>query len=314
MDFKDYYTTLGVPKKASADEIQKAYRKLARKYHPDVNRTPEAEDKFKEITESYEVLKDPEKRQTYDQFGKNWKNYQGSGGMPPGFESIFSGAGGNSGFSSFFEGLFGGGGSRFAGGDPFGGGGFRPGSSPGAGLGGRRGQDQEARLALTVEEAAKGGGRDVSLVDPTTGETKTYSINLPRGVKAGQKIRLAGRGGAGVGSGQAGHLYLKVELKPNDRFRLEDRDLYTDLPVSPWEAALGAEVAVGTLEGPVTLRIPPGSSSGRKLRLRGRGFPNPKGVDGDLYAEIKIVVPEQLSEKERELFENLAETSSFTAR
>lgn len=323
MEFKDYYTTLGVSKKASSDEIQKAYRKLARKYHPDVNRTPEAEEKFKEITESYEVLKDPEKRKTYDQFGQNWKHYQGSGGMPPGFENFrvdFGGGGGGSGFSSFFESLFGGGGSPFggggggnpfAGGDPFGGG-FRQGG-PGGGFA-SRGQDQEARIALTLEEAARGGGRDISITDPASGEIKTYSINLPKGVKPGQKIRLAGRGGPGMGAGQAGHLYLKVELRPNARFRLEERDLYTDLTVSPWEAALGAEVTVPTLDDSVTLRIPPGTSSGRKIRLRERGFPNPKGPAGDLYAEIKIVVPKTLSDEERKLFENLAEVSSFEPR
>lgn len=326
MEFKDYYTTLGVSKKASADEIQKAYRKLARKYHPDVNRGSGAEEKFKEITESYEVLKDPQKRQKYDQFGKDWKHYQNSGGVPPGFENIrfdFGGGGGGSGFSSFFESLFGGGGgggggnpfggagSPFAGGDPFGGG-FRQGGG-GSGFA-ARGQDQEAALRLTVEEAARGGGREVSITDPTSGELKTYSINLPRGVKPGQKIRLAGRGGPGAGGGPAGHLYLKVELASNDRFRLKDLDLYTDLPVSPWEAALGAEAEVVTLDSAVKVRVPPGSSTGRKIRLKERGFPNPKGKGGDLYAEIKVVVPDELSKKERKLFEELAKVSSFEPR
>ncbi len=322
MEYKDYYKTLGVSKQAPADEVQKAYRKLARKYHPDVNRSPEAEEKFKEITESYEVLKDPEKRRTYDQYGKDWKSYRGASGVPPGFDF-----GGSSGFSSFFESLFGGaggfgggggsqpfaGGSQpFAGGDPFGRGGFRQqGGGPGFAA---RGQDQEARIGLTLEEAARGGGREVSVTDPTTGEVKTYSINLPRGVKTGQKIRLAGRGSAGVGSGQAGHLYLKVELKPDRRFRLDGVDLYTDLLVSPWQAALGSDASVQTLDGAVKVKIPPGSSTGRKIRLRGRGFPNPKGTDGDLYAEIKLAVPEQLTEKERELFEQLAEVSSFDPR
>lgn len=325
MEFKDYYTTLGVAKKASADDIQKAYRKLARKYHPDVNRSPEAEERFKEITESYEVLKDPSKRQTYDQFGKDWKHYQSSGGVPPGFENVrFDfGGGGGSGFSSFFETLFGGatrghpfgaaGGSPFGDGDPFAGGGFRQGGPSGAGFA-ARGQDQEATITLSVEEAARGGGREVSITDPRTGEIKTYSINLPRGVKPGQKIRLAGRGGAGVGSGPAGHLFLRVELRPNGRFRLEELDLYTDLPVSPWEAALGAEATVVTLDGSVKVRIPPGSSSGRKIRLKDRGFPNPRGKPGNLYAEIKIVVPDELSKKERKLFTELAKTSSFEPR
>lgn len=325
MEYKDYYKTLGVSKKASADEIQKAYRKLARKYHPDVNRSDGAEDKFKDITESYEVLKDPEKRRTYDQFGKDWKSYGGRGGVPPGFENIRfdfggGGGGGGSGFSSFFESLFGGasgfggagGGQPFSGGDPFGRGGFR---SQGTGAGfATRGQDQEARLELTLEEAARGGGRDVSVTDPTTGEVKSYSINLPRGVKPGQKIRLAGRGGPGFGNGEAGHLYLKVELQPDRRFRLEGLDLHTELPVSPWEAALGADAEVKTLDGAVKVKVPAGSSTGRKIRLRGRGFPNPKGTDGDLYAEIRVAVPEQLTDQERQLFEELSKTSSFDPR
>ncbi len=319
MEYKDYYSTLGVSKQASADEIQKAYRKLARKYHPDVNRGTGAEDKFKEITESYEVLKDPEKRQTYDRFGKDWKSFRGGGAPPPGFDF---GGGGGSGFSSFFESLFGGAGgghpfggagagagNPFAGGDPFGRG-FRPG---GGGFN-SRGQDQEALIVLPLEEAYRGGRREISVSDPMTGEVKSYTINLPRGVKPGQKIRLAGRGGPGAGSGPAGDLLLKVELAPNDRFRLEGLDLHTDLPVSPWEAALGAEASVRTLDGPVKVRIPPGTSTGRRIRLRERGWPNPKGIGGNLYAEIKVTVPGQLSKKERELFEELAEVSSFKPR
>ncbi len=335
MEYKDYYSTLGVSKQASADEIQKAYRKLARKYHPDVNRSAGAEDKFKEITESYEVLKDPEKRQTYDRFGKDWKGFRGGGAPPPGFENIHFdfGGGGGSGHSSFFDALFGGGGggspfggggagSPFGGGDPFSRGGFRPGAGGGFAS---RGQDQEARIVLTLEEAVRGGKREVSITDPMTGEVKSYTINLPRGVKPGQKIRLAGRGGPGVGSGAAGDLFLKVELAPNDRFRLEGFDLHTTLPVSPWEAALGAEASVQTLDGPVKVRIPPGTSTGRRIRLRGRGFPrrgtsgtSPRrgtsGTDGDLYAEIQVAVPGRLSRKERKLFEELAKVSSFKPR
>ncbi len=321
MEYKDYYSTLGVSKQASADEIQKAYRKLARKYHPDVNRSAGAEDKFKEITESYEVLKDPEKRKTYDRFGKDWKSFAGGrGAPPPGFENIrfdFGGAGG-SGFSSFFDALFGGaggspfsgagGGNPFGGGAPFGGGGF------GTGGFSTRGQDQEAQIVLTLEEAARGGAREVSVTDPMTGEVKSYKINLPRGIKAGQKIRLSGRGGPGAGGGSAGDLYLKVELAKHDRFRIEGQNLYTDLVVSPWEAALGAEASVRTLDGTVRVRVPAGSSTGRKIRLRQRGFPNPKGADGDLYAEIKVAVPGQLSDEERELFEQLAEISKFKPR
>ncbi len=323
MEYKDYYSTLGVSKQASADEIQKAYRKLARKYHPDVNRSAGAEDKFKEITESYEVLKDPEKRKTYDRFGKDWKAFAGGrGAPPPGFENIrFDfGGGGGSGFSSFFDALFGGagGGNPFGGGgagSPFGGGApFGRGGFGNAGGFTSRGQDQEAKILLTLEEAASGGAREISVTDPTTGEVKNYKINLPRGVKAGQKIRLAGRGGTGAGSGAAGDLYLKVELRPHRRFRLEGLDLYTDLVVSPWEAALGAEAVVRTLDGSIKLRVPSGSSTGRKIRLREKGFPNPKGAPGDLYAEIKIAIPDSLSSEERELFEQLAEVSSFDPR
>jgi len=324
LEYKDYYATLGVPKKASADEIQKAYRKLARKYHPDVNQSSGAEDRFKEITESYEVLKDPEKRQHYDRFGKDWKSFAGGGGAPPpGFENVrfdFGGAG-DTGFSSFFDALFGGaaggggGASPFGGGgNPFDGGGFRtefgggqPGFDP-------RGQDQEATIVLTVQEAARGGAREISTSDPRTGEVKKTSINLPRGVKPGQKIRLTGRGGVGMGGGPAGDLYLKVEVRPGEGLRLEGLDLHTDLAVSPWEAALGADASVRTLDGAVKVKVPAGTSSGRKIRLRGRGFPNPKGTAGDLYAEIRVVVPEELSEKERELFEELRKISSFTPR
>ncbi len=343
MEYKDYYSTLGVSKQASADEIQKAYRKLARKYHPDVNRGSGAEDKFKEITESYEVLKDAEKRKTYDRFGKDWKSFAGGrGAPPPGFENIrfdFGGAGG-SGHSSFFDSLFGGAqggspfgerrsGNPFGGGDPFSRGGFRPGA--GAGFS-SRGQDQEAKIVLTLEEAFRGGKRDLSVTDPMTGEVKSYTINLPRGVKPGQKIRLSGRGGVGGGGGSAGDLYLRVELAADDRFRLEGLDLHTDLPVSPWEAALGAEASVRTLDGPVKVKIPPGTTTGRKIRLRGRGFPHrgtsgtsprrgtggtspsSKGTDGDLYAKIQVAVPGKLSRKERKLFEELAEVSSFEPR
>lgn len=320
MQYKDYYATLGVSRDASQDEIQKAYRKQARKYHPDVNRDPGAEERFKEITESYEVLKDPEKRQVYDRFGSNWKQYAqgGGGGAPPGFDGFEGfnvnfggdfGGGGASGFSSFFDMLFsqgraGGGGSPFGGG--FGGG------QAGRGGWSRRGADQEARIVLTLEEAAKGGQREITVSDPTTGQNRALTVTLPPGVKEGQRIRLSGQGGPGTAG--PGDLYLKVELRHDDRFRLEDRDLYTDLPVSAWEAALGTEASVKTLNGSVRVRIPPGTSSGRKIRLRGKGFPNPKGEAGDLYAEVKVVVPKKLSPREKELFEKLAEESKFKAR
>lgn len=316
MEYKDYYATLEVDKKASKEEIQKAYRKLARKYHPDVNRSAGAEDKFKDITEAYEVLKDPDKRRTYDQFGSSWKQ---RGGPPPGWQEInFDfGGGDSSGFSSFFDALFGGafagrGGAGTAGGSPFAGFGGHGGQGfGGQGFGGNL--DQEFTLALTLEEAALGGQRELSLHDPSTRERKTFTVSLPAGVTDGQKLRLRGKG-ATAPDGRKGDLYLKIQLRPHSRFRLEGRDLHADLPVTPWHAALGGEASVKTLNGSLEINIPAGSSSGRKIRLRGKGFPNPKGADGDLFAEIKVMVPEELSARERELFEKLAAESSFKPR
>ncbi len=315
MDYKDYYAILGVARDASQEEIQKAYRKLARKVHPDVNQSPEAEDKFKEIGEANEVLKDPEKRAKYDRFGSAWKAAQSGGGSRPGqgfefdgfdfggfgdfggFRSGGAGAGG-SGFSSFFEALFGRGGAG--------------GPGPGAGGGGawgpwaQGGTDQEATISLTLEEAATGGKRQIALNDPETGQRRSFTVNIPSGVKPGGRIRLRGRGGGREG-GPRGDLYLRVELLPHPRFRLEGQDIRAHLEVTPWEAALGAQVSLDTLTGRVSVRIPPGSSSGRVVRLRGQGFPRPSGDGkGDLLAEIRIVVPAELSEKQRRLYEELA--------
>ncbi len=311
MDFKDYYQTLGVDKGASSDVIQRAYKKLARKFHPDVNQAAGAEDRFKEISEAYEVLKDPKKRRTYDQFGSAYKQAPG-GGPPPGWEGFdFGGVGGASGFSNFFEGLFGGSGRRGGGGGgfrfDFGGMGGRPGAGP------SRGQDQEAKLVLGLSEAARGGQHDLSLGDAISGQMRTHKVNIPAGVRTGQRIRLPGRGAVGA-NGVAGDLYLKIELKPHPRFRLEGKDLHTTVAVTPWEAALGAEVKVSTLEGLVTVRIPAGASTGRKIRLRGKGFPSGKGDPGDLYAEIQIAIPKTLSDEERHLYQELAKVSTFRAR
>ncbi|HWM90388.1 MAG TPA: DnaJ C-terminal domain-containing protein [Thermoanaerobaculia bacterium] len=319
MDYKDYYATLGVKKDASEDDIQKAYRKLARKFHPDVNKAPEAEAKFKEIGEAYEVLKDPDKRQKYDQYGSAWKRAQQTGGTPPGWEGVhfdfgqggggFGGAGGGGDFSSFFEMLFGGGrpgtrGGRAAGFQGFGGQGF----------GGGGGGDTEAAISLSLEEAVRGGKREITLSDPNTGQRKTLSVRIPEGVRAGQRIRLAGQGQPGMNGGPAGDLYLKIEIEPDPRFRVEGQNLHTPVAVTPWEAALGGEAEVQTLDGAVRVKIPAGSSTGRKIRLRGRGLPQSGGEKGDLIAEIRVMVPETLSERERELFEQLAEASSFRAR
>jgi curved DNA-binding protein len=305
--FRDYYETLGVPRDASSEDIRRAYRKLAREYHPDVNKDPGAEDRFKEISEAYEVLRDEEKRKRYDRFGSNWKAGQDVSGAQ-GFEGAQGFGNGDYGdmrvdfgsgdFSDFFEGIFGG----------------RPGGRAGGRRGGfegftTRGSDQEAVLELTLEEAARGGRRKLTL-----GDGRDYDVDIPRGVRDGQRIRLAGEGTRGAGGGPAGDLYLRVRLKPHPRFEVSGLDLHTELPVTPWEAALGATVEVPTLDGMAKVKVPPGSSSGRKLRLRGQGMPGPRGEQGDLYAEVMIDVPKKLSRKERQLFEELAKVSDFNPR
>jgi curved DNA-binding protein len=311
--YKDYYEILGVPRTATQEEIQRAYRKLARKYHPDVNKEPRAEEKFKEINEAYEVLKDPEKRRRYDQLGAHWKAGQDFT-PPPGwevhfdfgpgagkaFEDIIFGFGGrgSSGFSDFFEMLFGG---------------MRRGQA-GAEASGftrvRDGADQEATICISLEDAYHGAQKIITLPN----SNKTYEVKIPAGILPGQKIRLAGQGEPGIGGGRSGDLYLKVEIEPHPVYRLEGRDLYMNLPITPWEAALGVDVTVDTIAGSVTIRIPPGTQSGQKLRLRGKGMPNPKGAPGDLYAVIQIMVPKHLTAKERELFEKLRDISTFNPR
>ena len=292
--YQDYYETLGVTRDASADEIRRAYRNLARRHHPDVNQDPDAEDRFKEISEAYEVLRDPEKRERYDRFGRNWKagqNVAGADGFDRG-DVQFDFGGGD--FSDFFEGLFGGRArSR--------------GRSTTDGLEGfsMRGGDRDGVLELTLEEAARGGRRRISL-----GDGGDVQVEIPRGVRDGQRIRLVGQGAPGIGGGPPRNLFLRVRLRPHPVFDVEGRDLYVDLPVSPWEAALGAEVPVPTLEGSARVKVPPGSSSGRRLRLRGQGLPD----SGDLYAVLTIRVPAALSGKERKLFEQLAAESKFDPR
>jgi curved DNA-binding protein len=306
--FQDYYETLEVPRTASAEDIRRAYRRLARKYHPDVNKEPDAEDRFKQISEAYEVLRDEEKRARYDRLGASWKAGQDVSGAS-GFGDGFRGGDGfgdvrvdfgGGDFSDFFEGLFGQRGrTRTSGASGFGGfDGFS-----------MRGGNQEAVLELTLEEAASGGKRRISL-----GDGRDFEVEIPPGVRDGQRIRLAGQGGAGPGGGPSGDLFLRVRLKPHSRFRVEGRDLYVDLPVAPWEAALGAEVPVPTLSGSVRLKVPHGSSTGRRLRLRGQGLPSPEGSAGDLYAVLAVHVPKRLTKKERELFEELASVSHFDPR
>lgn len=325
VQFRDYYEVLGVPRTATKEEIQRAYRKLARKYHPDVNKEAGAEDKFKEVSEAYEVLKDPEKRQKYDQLGANWKNGQDFR-PPPGWETHFGGFGGGPGqtefrwsteggdFSDFFEMLFGGKGFKQARGGGKASGGRRP-------VWRQEGSDQEAMIRISLEDAYKGGLKAVNLQTRTTTpeglssvQEKNYEVRIPSGILPGQKIRLAGQGGEGMGGGRSGDLYLKVEVEPHPLYRLEGRDLYMDLQITPWEAALGAEVEVPTLAGSVNLKIRPGTQSGQKLRLRGRGMPNPRGTDGDLYAVVQIMIPKKLSDREKELFEELRKASRFNPR
>lgn len=305
---RDFYEVLGVPRTADRDEIQRAYRTLARKYHPDVNKDPQAEERFKEINEAFSVLSDPEQRARYDRFGEDFRKIPddweeqvaagaGSGsrwstGAGPRVRYSTSGFGGEGvDVEDLFGSLFGGAGRMRV---------------PGA--------DQEAELPLTVEEAYRGGRRTVTLAGP--GGQRRYQVDVPPGTTDGQRIRLAGEGGRGSGEdAPAGDLYLRVRIQPHPEFRLEGRDVHVKLPVTPWEAALGAVVPVRTPGGATAkATVPAGSSSGRRLRLRGEGMPGPRGVNGDLYAELRIMVPPRLSDRERELLEELAAVSSFDPR
>jgi curved DNA-binding protein len=301
--YHDYYDTLGVPREASTDDIRRAYRKLAREYHPDVNKDPGAEDRFKEVAEAYEVLRDPDKRERFDRLGANWRAGQdvsdAQGFRDSGYRDVRMDFGDGGDFSDFFESLFG----ARRGAD-----GARRGSDAFAGFA-MRGADHEAVLDLTLEEAAAGGRRHITLAD-----NSGYDVEIPAGVRDGQRIRLAGEGGPGADGGPSGDLFLRVRIAPHPRFRLDGRDLHVDLPISPPEAALGAQVPVPTLTGTARVRVPAGSSSGRKLRLRGQGMPGPRGGHGDLYAHLQIVVPKQLDERERELYEQLAEASQSDPR
>jgi curved DNA-binding protein len=312
LDYKDYYAVLGVGRDASAEEIQKAYRKLARKHHPDVNKDPAAESRFKEVAEAYEALKDPEKRSKYDRFGTAWKARAQGGSPPPGFEEFRFDfgegglGGGASGFSQFFESLFG---EAARGGR----GGWANRPADGRGGWARPGANQEVLMRLTLEEAARGGVRELALKAPD-GAARRIKVNLPKGIRPDQTVRVPGQGEAGHSGGAAGDLLLRIDLAPHPQFRLEGRDLHVGLEVSPWEAALGAEAELPTLDGQVRVRIPAGTSSGRRIRVKGRGYPGGGADNGDLYAEIRIVVPESPSAREKELFTQLREASSFKPR
>lgn len=325
-DGRDFYDALGLSRGATGEEIQRAYRKLARQYHPDVNKSPDAENRFKEISEAYDVLSDPETRRKYDAFGPDFRQVpdgvdpqtwaRARAGAAAGAGRGTSGRGPTSGGGSWYTETSGAEGVDFSElfGDLFAGrqAGGQAGRQPGRGWGAVPGADQEAELTLSVEEAYRGGRRSLTLAG--AGGAHTLEVNIPAGVTDGQRIRLAGQGGQGNGGAGSGDLYLVVRIAPHPRYRVNGRDLSVDLPLTPSEAALGATVPVDTPDGQVSVNVPEGTSSGRRLRLKGRGMPNPRGGAGDLYAEAKIMVPAELSSKERRLFEKLASVTSFNPR
>ena len=311
MDFKDYYAVLGVSESATPEDIKKAYRKLARKYHPDVSKEENASDKFKDVGEAYEVLKDPEKRAEYDQLRKYGARADGSFQPPPGWQSA-SGFGGGGyteadarQFSEFFEEIFGGGRHGGFSGADFGGGGFRQSAK-------MRGEDVHARLALFLEEAFNGCEKQVSFtvheIDShgrMVPRQKTLKVKIPSGMREGQHIRLKGQGAPGVGGAEPGDLFIEIELAPHPHFSIEGRDVLVTVPVAPWEAALGATVTVPTVGGKVNVKVPKGSSSGRKLRLKGKGFPGKH--PGDQIVVLQVAMPEQHTPEAEKLYETLAE-------
>jgi len=296
MKYKDYYAALGVARDADAEQIKKAYRKLARTHHPDMSKAPEAEARFKEVAEAYQTLKDPEKRAAYDELGRRpageefapppqWTRDFGGGAQS--FEDID--------LADLLDAL--GRGHR---------GGARRGPVP------MHGHDFETTVRISLEDAHRGARLNLDLSDE--GGARTLEVTIPPGVSEGQKLRLRGKGGKGRNGGPDGDIYLHITLVPHPVFRPDQHDLHFDLALAPWEAALGAEVEVPTLDGPVLLTVPPGTRSGRKLRLRGRGLANGRGGHGDLYANVRIDVPTTLSDRERELFNQLADASRFNPR
>ena len=305
VQYKDYYATLGVSKTASQDEVRKAFRQLARKHHPDVAKDKKtAESKFKEINEAYEVLGDAGKRKRYDELGADWDRSGaqqpppgwgragrpgGMGGMPGGFEGT--------GFSDFFEQFFSGGAARGPA-RPFGG--FGAEAEP------ARGEDIEADLLVTIEEALHGGKKKISFRRDARAHVETYEVAIPKGVREGQKIRLAGQGHAAQRRGPAGDLYLAVRFEKHPDYRIEGADLYYDLLVPPWMAVLGGETHIPTPDGSVLLKVPAGTQPGRKFRLKGRGLPVTATARGDFYAELAVTLPTELTPAERKLWEQLA--------
>jgi curved DNA-binding protein len=316
VDFKDYYATLGIARDATDDDIKKAFRKLARQYHPDVAKDKRtAEEKFKEINEANEVLSDPVKRRKFDELGAHWQE-DGGAQPPPEYEERGPGAQEyrftGTGFSDFFEQYFGGG-RRY---------GFQSGGRDFAGNPGpeeRQGADVEGEILVTLDEAAHGTMRVVSLktVNPRTGaaETHSFQVRIPAGAMEGRRIRVPGKGEPGSGGAPAGDLYLRVRFASHPDFRARGADLYYDVDLAPWEAVLGATIVAPSFEGPIKVRIPPATNHGAQLRIRGHGLPNGRsGERGDLYVVANIEVPPQLTEKETKLWEELSRTSLFKPR
>ena len=308
MQFKDYYATLGVERGASEDEIKRAFRKLARKHHPDVSKAAGAAERMQEINEAYDVLRDPEKRAAYDQIGQGRRGGQ-EFSPPPGWDAGFEFSGGPAdgadfgSHSDFFEALFGaarrGGAARHG--------------------GPARGEDHHAKIVIPLEDAFRGATRTLSLRSPELDASghvvlreRQLNVNIPKGIRAGQQIRLAGQGTPGFGGQPAGDLYLEVQFEPHRRYRVDGRDVYVTLRVAPWEAALGGAVPVRTPEGMVELSVPAGSQGGRKLRLRGRGIPG--SPPGDLYAVLEIVLPDAAGARARALYEQMASELAFDPR
>jgi len=319
--FQDYYATLGVARDASEEEIRRAYRKLARKHHPDVDKSAGATQRFAQIGEAYEVLKDKKKRERYDALGANWK--EGQDFTPPsGWQEVRFGRGseggfegfefGSSGFSSFFDAFFGN-----LEGQPYGRASSRRGGAGTRARAPRAGPSLEAALEIGLEELHSGSTRTITLQSQTgDGSSRTYDVRIPPGTRDGGVIRLRGQGEPGSNGGPPGDLLLRIAIRPHPRFSISgESDLATVLPIAPWEAALGAKVGLRTLDGGESiLTVPPGSSSGKKLRMRGMGLPREGGARGDLLVELRIAVPANLSSEERKLFEALSRESRFDPR
>lgn len=334
--FQDYYKTLNVKRTASQEEITKAFRKLAREYHPDVNKAADAEDKFKQLNEAYEVLRDPEKRTQYDALGENWKAGQ-SFQPPPDWADMFSqfgaqggqsggrrtfkfntaggganpfgSAGGGEQFSDFFSMLFGNGEPDFGGGQRRSRGGF-----------GQAGESIHASLTISLEEAYRGGKKGIALevTEPNAQgvperKMKQYQVNIPAGISEGRSIRLAGQGTSATG-GPAGDLLIKIHVAPHPIFKVDGANITAAVPIAPWEAVLGGKIEVPTLDGPVSMNVPAGTQGGAKLRLKGKGLPRKGDARGDMFVELPIQVPTSLTERERELFTELQKSSTFRPR